>query len=174
MEHKYWCVSWKQHCRVMRSCTRCVLQCFLFFLFFLSPPSREWVWLTSSLHQGKKLPPPLEIYMNIAVRWVSRKLEQADTKGLHPTRLFWCTWIPLLFSTENKRLFAFLKFIFQSVSVTFKTNPMKKKKTVAPEQILYCPVFDKNLKFVLCFQFFFFSFCFSTALIGERHLLLYI
>lgn len=36
MEHKYWCVSWKQHCRVMRSCTRCVLQCFLFFLFFFS------------------------------------------------------------------------------------------------------------------------------------------
>lgn len=35
------------------------VSCSAFFsFFFFSPPSREWVWLTSSLHQGKNFPPP--------------------------------------------------------------------------------------------------------------------
>lgn len=137
------------HCGVMRSWTsRCVLQCFYFYFF----GEREREWRSGRglhLHCSKaKTSPGCYIYLFIYLCDRSLKTSSSSSsrhKVPHLTR-FWCTWIPLLFSTEKKENWC-LVFIFLGV-VTFKTLLWK---TVAPEQVPIAHSLIKNVN-LCCFS----------------------
>lgn len=142
----YWSrISSTAHCRRMRFCARCVLQ----WGVFLS----QWAWLRSSLHQGKTSTGYIYIYSRLYLCVRSGNTSSSRQKVLHLTQC-WCTWIPLLFSTEKNDV-----SFFWLVLVTLK--PLW--KTVAPEQI---PIAHSLIKMSICAIFQFWS-----AVIREKHLL---
>lgn len=124
------------HCRVIRSWAwRCVLQqCIYFFFFFFG--ERQWAWLASSLQQGPS-PPGCSVYLFIYLCDGSLKTggSSSKTQSSAPhTFLVYMnpTFIVHRVERKKKQMFG---FIFPGV-VTFKTLLWK---TVAPEQISYCP-----------------------------------
>lgn len=93
------------------------------------------------------------IYSRLYLCVRSGNTSSSRQKVLHLTQC-WCTWIPLLFSTEKNDV-----SFFWLVLVTLK--PLW--KTVAPEQI---PIAHSLIKMSICAIFQFWS-----AVIREKHLL---